>query len=307
MNLREWALPVYTIMIQLALGVFISLWVIRTRVRNEFKEEDLDRISQIPLLIIFSTIAVGILGAHFHLSKPFLSVFAVLNIQSSWLSREVFFTVIFFLLTGFAVFFSWFDQGRIKLQGYLGWAAISSGLITVYCMSQIYLLPTQITWDSPTTVLTYLGSVFVLGPPSLLVIFLMDHRFSSIRDPGGEVIRQKTIRDHFGWLTSITALGAILILALNYLHIDSLSDMDHPSAQASLELLLGLYQPLLILRFGLLLLGGGQLFVWWHKTVREKIPVSHLIGPVYLACALILVGEILGRFLFYASHVRVGI
>jgi DMSO reductase anchor subunit len=32
-----------------------------------------------------------------------------------------------------------------------------------------------------------------------------------------------------------------------------------------------------------------------------------LMSPVYLSCLLIMVGEIIGRFLFYATHVRVGL
>jgi hypothetical protein len=32
-----------------------------------------------------------------------------------------------------------------------------------------------------------------------------------------------------------------------------------------------------------------------------------LILPVYLACMFVLIGEILGRFPFYATHVRIGI
>jgi DMSO reductase anchor subunit len=37
------------------------------------------------------------------------------------------------------------------------------------------------------------------------------------------------------------------------------------------------------------------------------ITPQSLLLPVYLSCLLILVGEIIGRFLFYATHIRVGI
>jgi DMSO reductase anchor subunit len=33
----------------------------------------------------------------------------------------------------------------------------------------------------------------------------------------------------------------------------------------------------------------------------------NLLGPIYIACIMVMVGEILERFLFYASHVRIGI
>ena len=66
MNLREWALPGYTILIQLATGMFFVLWIIRTFSRTEENEKDLDELAKIPILIIFFTILIAIIGSHFH-------------------------------------------------------------------------------------------------------------------------------------------------------------------------------------------------------------------------------------------------
>jgi DMSO reductase anchor subunit len=37
------------------------------------------------------------------------------------------------------------------------------------------------------------------------------------------------------------------------------------------------------------------------KTVQE------LFTPAYFGCLLVIVGEALGRFLFYAAHIRTGL
>jgi len=98
MNVREWALPVYTILIQLAVGAVFVLWVIRAYALRKFNPGEIDRITRNPILVIFFTVFVAMVGSHFHLSKPFHSFFAVRNFATSWLSREVFFTMIFFIL-----------------------------------------------------------------------------------------------------------------------------------------------------------------------------------------------------------------
>jgi DMSO reductase anchor subunit len=40
---------------------------------------------------------------------------------------------------------------------------------------------------------------------------------------------------------------------------------------------------------------------------RLKTKPQSLMLPVYLSCLSIMVGEIIGRFLFYATHIRVGL
>jgi DMSO reductase anchor subunit len=44
-----------------------------------------------------------------------------------------------------------------------------------------------------------------------------------------------------------------------------------------------------------------------YLHTREQKPVRDLLLPTYITCLLVMVGEILGRFLFYAIHVRTGI
>jgi DMSO reductase anchor subunit len=79
------------------------------------------------------------------------------------------------------------------------------------------------------------------------------------------------------------------------------------AAQTSLNLLLKIYQPLLILRLLLLFVGIGWLSVTAERLHRRKLVIDDLLQHVFIACLLVMVAEILGRFLFYAVHVKVGI
>ena len=161
MNIREWTLPVYTILTQLAAGALFVLWVIRTLSNSKYGREEVNRIIKIPILIILITIIAGITGAHFHLSRPYLSFLALRNFHSSWLSRELVFNLFFIFSVGCLWTLLWFVNGHNKLKTVLGWVAILFGFATEYCMSRIYLLPSQPAWNSPLTIVSFLETMLL--------------------------------------------------------------------------------------------------------------------------------------------------
>lgn len=307
MNLREWALPIYTIMMQLAIGALLSLWVIRKLFSSKYGNKRMDEVATIPVLIIFSTMIVAIVGSHFHLSKPFLSFLALRNFRSSWLSREIAFTLIVFISTGTLLYFLIYRKKTYWIKVFLGWIAILSGFVTVYSMANIYLLPTQAAWNSPITIISYYAVMLLLGTVSIIVIFLMDLRFSTGRLSGDLDDYAQILEKSIPWLVVVATIVSLLNIALGLYQIELLREIAQPSAQASLELVLGLYKPLLLMRIGFALVG----IVWLNGIVRYFIKsqraIINSLGPVSIACTLILIGEILERFLFYATHVRIGI
>ena len=306
MNLREWALPVYTILIHLATGGLIALWLIRWRF-SRVGEKEMDRLMRVPILILFSTIALAIVGAHFHLSKPFLSFLAVTNFAHSWLSREITVTVLFFITTGMLTLLTWFVEGRAKLKTILGWLAILFGLFTVYCMARVYLLPTQIVWNSTMTILTYFVETVLVGSTSLIAILLMDLNFRYEQDPNGVEHQDRVVKSSLKDLAFAMVVALLANLALNIDQIVSLSSTQNESAQMSLKLLSDLYQPLFLFRIVLGVLGVSWFLISYFQNSKHKSQVRQLVVPAYIACTLVLVGEVLGRFLFYAIHVRIGI
>jgi DMSO reductase anchor subunit len=64
---------------------------------------------------------------------------------------------------------------------------------------------------------------------------------------------------------------------------------------------------LLLLRLASLLAGVGWLAVTVTRVIRKSKSPGEILTPVYVSCLLVLVGETLGRFMFYATHVRVGL
>jgi anaerobic dimethyl sulfoxide reductase subunit C len=307
MNLREWALPGYTILIQLATGMFFVLWIIRTFSRTEENEKDLDELAKIPILIIFFTILIAIIGSHFHLSRPLMSFLAVSNFRTSWLSREALFTLLLLINTAFLSFKLWISKASFQLISTLGWVSIILGVITLWCMTSVYLLPAQIAWNISTIQISSYGTALLLGVFSLFVIFLMDIRFYLTRDVAGAERKIKIVNKSLLGIVITAVVAAILVIIADLYQISILQEIKLEPALTSLSLLLGIYKPLLILRFSLLVLGLGCFVIYSFRTLLGKQNLNDMIELVYLFCLFILVGEIIDRFLFYATHVRTGI
>jgi len=306
MNLREWALPVYTILMQLAIGALFILWMIRSLVGTKFTPEKMDRIIRNPMLVISFTVIVAMLGAHFHLSKPFHSFYAVRNFGSSWLSREIVFTALFFLTLSSLWFLSRFAHEYGRLITVLGWVAIGFGFIVIYCMARIYLLPTQVAWNSSTVIVSFYITALLLGIMTIACLLVLDLRFAEIQKVQDIEIHAQVIKYSIAWLTWMSILMVVVNIAVILYQIYLLNQGDITS-QTSLELLFGLYLPLFIMRLSLIIVGPLWMGYAVYQMHKAGAAPQSLMAPVYMSCLLMLIGEIAGRFLFYATHIRLGI
>lgn len=306
MNVREWALPVYTILMQVATGSLLMLWVIRLYVRSKFGARLMNRVTSNPLMVLFLTVLLATIGSHFHLSKPFYSFMAILNFKSSWLSREVFFTVIFMITVGCLTYLLDDHNKHERLTSFLGWLCICLGGASIYCMSMIYLLPTQPSWDSPLTVATFFTTALLLGAMALPALLVLDLKIRPDIDDEEKKARGEVIYASLTWFALLSLVATVLILGINQYQISSLQGSSAP-AQTSLDLLFGIYRPLLGLRYLFLFAGvawfGFSSFLLWRRNKTQE----EMLTPIYLSCLLVMIAEILGRFLFYATHVRIGI
>jgi len=307
MNLREWALPLYTILMQLAVGTLLVLWILRFLNLKQVGESTMDRILRRPVMVMFFTILAAIIGSHLHLSNPLLSFLAVLNVKNSWLSREIVFTVLTFLSCAALVDLLGNPQaGRQGLKTALGWTMVFLGFTSIYCMGSIYKLPTQAPWNHWSTILQFYGSSLLLGVTAAAALLVMDTIFSQEHEPELAEVRQQLMGRSLGLFAGLASFALILIIGLNTLQILD-TGRGEELAQTSLSLLTGLYRPLLTVRVATLGVAVGIFILVVVRLSRKGYELPRLVIPVYLACFLALVAEILGRFLFYASHVRLGL
>ena len=307
MNLREWALPVYTTMMQLASGALFALWIVRAYAARKYGRELVDRVMDNPILIIFLTVVAAMFGSHFHLSKPYQSFLAVLNFRNSWLSREVVFTLIAAAFMFVLLFLQLTTVGKWRTKTVIGWLAIGASAANIYAMSQIYLLPTQAAWDTPMTLVFFYSTAMLLGGMALASLLIMDLKYSELRALFKIEIQEKIIQDVLPWLGFYAVFSALLAVSGILFQLDFLSKNQIQTAQVSVELLLQLYPALLGMRLTVMLLGvllmAGAIF--WAKHAHKT--ASELFAATYVSCLLVMVGEFLGRFLFYATHIRLGL
>ena len=306
MNFREWALPFYTILMQLAVGALLVLWILRSAAGRQFRADEVNSVTRNPLLIISFTVVVAMMSAHLHLSQPLHSFYAVRNFRTSWLSREIVFTVLFFLMLSTLLYFSRFKQEYRRLISTLGWLAVILGLTIIYCMAKIYLLPTQLAWNSPTVIVSFYVTTLLLGTMTIACLLILDLKFVEIQKGDNLELHVRVARFALVWLSLASFLLVAIDIAVTFFQLGQLAKGE-ATLRTSLQLLFELYAPLFVTR--LLLLGGAPLWMGYavYRIQRLMLTPQELMAPVYLSCLLILVAEIIGRFLFYATHIRLGI
>lgn len=306
MNVREWALPVYTVLMQMAVGGLLVLWVIRAMLASRFDRNDLNHMMQNIILVINLTCLLAMVASHFHLSKPFHSFMAILNIETSWLSREILFTILFFLCT---VGLWYAARYKSRQQGFItgiGWLAVLFGLAAVYCMASIYMLPTQTVWNSSVMIVSFYVTTILLGSVMVVCLMVLDMEFAGIQKSQDLELHTRLIQYSIKNLAFII-LGLVMAgTVITAFQVFSLSQGD-ATARYSLSLLLGIYMPLFILRIILLFYASLSLCYYVMRVYRMNRSLQSIVTPVYLSSLMIIIAEVMGRFLFYAIHVRIGI
>ncbi len=71
--------------------------------------------------------------------------------------------------------------------------------------------------------------------------------------------------------------------------------------------LFGEFGVLTVLRVLLVFVGAGVFGLFLYRRLRDNSPENFPAALVYGAFALVLIGEVVGRFLFYATHVGINI
>ena len=100
MATRDWALVVFTLLTQAAVGAFLTLQVLQflaARRGAGGAPVGGDHLAgrSWPTPPMLAVLSVGLLAALFHLSTPLQAARAVVNFSSSWLSREIVFGSLF--------------------------------------------------------------------------------------------------------------------------------------------------------------------------------------------------------------------
>ncbi len=304
MNVREWALVIFTILAQMSVGAFVVLGVVHFYALRKAGVEEADRLSDRALLAIGPVMVLGLLASLLHLGNPLNSYRAVSNLGTSWLSREILFVVLFTLLGAVFAFMQWRKIATFAVRNVIAWITAITGLALVYSMANVYMLPTQPSWDSLATPINFFKSTLLLGSLAMGAAFVANYAYVKRQDPDCEQAQCELLRGAFRGiaLTAVILLGVELVVLPVYLAILAAGSSF---ATAAAALMIGEFGLIFVLRLILVFLGAGVFGVFLYQLANTPGQEGTLANYAYAAFALVLIAEVLARFMFYATQVQI--
>lgn len=306
MNTQDWALIAYTILTQMSVGAFVILGLVHAFALRKSNEKEANALSDRALLAIGPVVVLGVLVSLLHLGNPANAYRAISNIGSSWLSREILSTILFTGVGAVFAFLQWRKIGTFQMRRIVALVAALIGLVLVFCMSQVYLLDFEPAWNTAATPVTFFVTTFLLGGLALGAAFVANYTYLKSRPNHADLaVQSSLLRTSLQWI----ALGAIVLVGIELvvmpLYVSYLSS-GSPLAVESAGKLTGEYGAIFGLRLALGAIGAVFFGLFLYMTAalnKERLMVNFAYG----AFAVVLIAEVLGRFLFYAIHLRMGI
>jgi len=299
MDTREWALLAFTILGQTAAGLMIVLMIVRTFIAAKTGSEPADRLTKLPLFLVVPIMALAMLASLFHLGSPLHIVRAVPNIDSSWLSREVVLAVTFVVFAAIYTFLQWRKVGGESLRVVIGWITAVIAAVYIYAMGMVYMIATQPAWNTLATPLTFIAGSLLIGVLGMAAGLIAGH--ARLKKEEANVVNTA--------LQGL-AISAIVLLGIEFIvlpiYLAYLASQGGAALQ-SLNMMVGSYGVVFFFRLLLLFVGAGVVAAYLYRNASVAEKEKTLATLAYSAFALALVGEVLGRFIFYATHYRIGI
>lgn len=306
MELREWALIVFTILAQMSVGAFWVLGIVRYYATRKAGVEEADRMGDRALLAIIPVLVLGMLASLLHLGNPFSAYKAVTNLSSSWLSREILFGVLFLVFGTLYAFLQWRKVGSATVRTVTAWVAALVGIGLVYSMARIYMLYSQPAWNTLATPLSFFVTTLLLGALAMGAAFVWNYARVQKTDPGCADVQCELMRATLRWIAvaCVALLGIELVVLPVYLGYLA---MGNSAALASLRMTFSDFGLLFALRVILVFVGAGVFGVFLYQSASSAGQEKMLSSMTYSAFVLVLAAEVMGRYLFYITHQGVGL
>lgn len=269
--MEETPLVFFTVLSQLAVGGAITLWVLSWK--NTRMEEKTGTYIAAALTII-TAISLGI--SVLHLGHPFEAYRALAHLSTSWISREVLIFSLFFFSQ--VLYFLMWKKGSYKQRLIAGGLTSILGIMGVGASSLIYKIPAIPAWNNLSSISFFYLTSALLGP--LFVGFMW------------MIFEKETI--NFGKFTIAVVLMDALVSAM-YLSVlfagkNELEMTAQNITTSHLFWIRGLLSWLV------------PLAVFIPASIRKSMKKQKalMIFGVFLC---VLVGEFIGRDLFYSTSV----
>lgn len=307
METKEWALILFTILAQLAVGSFVVLGVVRFIAARTASTEQADKFSDRILLAIGPVVVIGMLASFGHLGNPINAPRAITNLATSWLSREIFSTVLFAGLGAVFSLMQWRKWGSFTLRNVVAVAAAGAGIFLVYAMARVYMIENQASWNTVATPVLFFTTAFLLGSLAVGAAVMANYTYLKKIDPGCAEVQCQMARDALKGI----AIAAIILLGIEMvtvpMQLSILAGSPYAGVQGSAGMFFTEFGILFFLRLALAFLGAGLLAALIYRYAANP-GRELLVGTLaFSALSLVLVAELMGRYLFYATQSPIGL
>ncbi len=301
MAAKDWALVAFTLLSQMGVGVFLVVWLVHLLARRQANEAEVRKLCSGALVGAGPIIVIGLLASTLHLGSPLNAWLALSNFATSWLSREIFFTLAFFVMWCVCAYLEW--RGLGTEAGRRVWAGLTAlaGLLLVFSTSMAYYLPTRPAWASPSTPILFFSSMLVLGGLAAAVIFAV-YYLRAGKESETQTALVKLALSTAAVVTMVVIVIQVLALLIQAGYLAG----GTAEAQAAGALLFGTNAVWFWLRVLIGIVAGfvAVALIWRALASAKGVPAV-VTNLVFLAFVLVVIGEILGRMLFYLAVVPV--
>lgn len=257
-----------------------------------------------PVLLV-AALALGLTGmtaSVFHLGRPRYAFRAVLGLRASWLSREI---VGFGLFAACATAYTgsaWlarFGAAPLAWQRGLGLAASGVGLLAVFCSVMIYVDTRRPFWNATATTFKFYATALVLGLPTALGASLLAALLV-------EGLSARAVVAAFGrpMCLALVACAALKLLCEASV-LRHLRSRHHTPLKRTAILMTGELARVAVGRFALGFAGGVVLpaLLWRALAAGDLAALQRggLLVGVAVSLAMLLVGELMERYLFFTA------
>jgi Fe-S-cluster-containing dehydrogenase component/DMSO reductase anchor subunit len=270
-------LVVMLVLTQLSVGAFVTDAVI-SRLLSDAVHAALQPVHA---LVALSVGLAALAASVFHLGRPLYAFRAVLGLRTSWMSREI---IAFGLFAKLAIGYAAIcltGIGPPELRDALGWTVAGIGVVGVACSVLIYHATRKAWWTAPRTGFRFFMTTAVLGLATTIVTMSAAH-------PDDELLPL---------MSQLVILASVLKMLGELLAFVHLRDRRYTEMKRSAILMKNDLRHWSFGRF--LALGGGILFA----AANAHAPSVMLAIP---SLALLLLGELLERTLFFAAATAPG-
>ncbi|MGU3413686.1 dimethyl sulfoxide reductase anchor subunit family protein [Enterobacteriaceae bacterium C34A] len=277
---HEWPLMIFTVLGQCVAGGFIVLAL--ALMKGELSREQ-QRLVVLSMFGLWVLMGIGFIASILHLGSPMRAFNSLNRIGESSLSNEIASGSVFFAVGGIGWLLAVLNKLPQALRSLWLVLTMVLGVIFVWMMVRVYnTIDTVPTWYSIWTPMSFFLTMFIGGP---LLAFLL------LRVAGVD-----------GWamrlLPAVSLLALVVSSVVVMMQGSELATIHSSIQQASA--LVPAYGSLMAWRLVALALA---LVCWIAPQLKGHQPAVPLLS---LAFVLVVVGELIGRGVFYGLHMTVG-